>query len=169
MVLTTAAETDLALTFSKLESGDGVIVAFSTKQYDFTPVLWIPFITNETITVTFVICNALGSYRLSRSDRLNTSTLLDTLIQHSLLYYFSCVSSLAFLACIAVYTNTSFIAFLSSIWLAWCYWLETSSVWRASMWGKFTVYSVNLVIDTFARFIFLLSITSSFLSWYPAF
>ena len=167
--MTTAAETILASTFSMTEAGGGLFDFFSLVQYDFTPVLWIPFITNETITVAFVIGKAYRSYRFLRSDRLNTSTLLDTLIQHSLLYYFSCVSSLAFLACIAVYTNTSFIAFLSSIWLAWCYWLETSSVWRASMWGKFTVYSVNLVIDTFARFILLLSITSSFLSWYPAF
>ena len=135
MVLTTPAETNMAFTLSPSDSesevGGDIVVPFSLDQYNFTPVLWIPFITNETITVAFVIGKAYRNHRLLRSDRLNTSTLLDTLIQHSLLYYFSCVSSLDFLACIAEYTNISLIASLSSIQLAWRYWSETSSAWRA--------------------------------------
>jgi len=54
-------------------------------QKSLTPVLWMPFLANETVTVAFVIHKASKTYRIP--DRSMKSNLLDTLIQHSIFYY----------------------------------------------------------------------------------
>ena len=84
-VLTQILETALALDILRLEnnfdSGD--------LQSNLTPVFWAPFLVSETVTVACVINKAWKSHKLLGLNRNNGSTLLDTLIRHSLLYYFS--------------------------------------------------------------------------------
>ena len=76
-------ETALALDVLELEndfdSGD--------LQSNLTPVFWAPFLVSETVTVACVINKARKSHKLLGPNRNDRSTLLDTLIRHSLLYY----------------------------------------------------------------------------------
>ena len=65
----------------------------SNLQRNFTSLFWVPFIVNESITVAFVIRKARKSHGLPVFNHSKESTLFDVLIQHSLLYYISCVSS----------------------------------------------------------------------------
>lgn len=60
----------------------------------FTPVLWIPFFFDENVTFAVVIHRAWTSHRVPVLHDVRKPSLLDTLIQHSALYYLTYVYSL---------------------------------------------------------------------------
>ena len=95
--LTQTTESVVGLLFGPAEDG-GEDVTLQNYQGNLTPIFWIPFLLNETITVIFVINKARKSHRLSGTNRFNKPTLLDTLIQHSILYYVSYVFPLKLVA-----------------------------------------------------------------------
>ena len=80
-------ETGLAQIFGTLGMKAPTDELFTSSYL--TPVFWVPFLVNETVTVAFVINKAWKSRRIPRVHHFNEATLLDTLIQHSILYYLS--------------------------------------------------------------------------------
>jgi len=72
--------------FFGLSESPGDISSF---QGNFTPIFWIPFFFNETVSFAFVVQKARKSHRDSGIHHDTKPSLLDTLIRHSIQYYLS--------------------------------------------------------------------------------
>lgn len=81
--------TDLGIPFGIFEND----TQNRSHQTNFTPIFWVPFFLNETVTFAFVIHKAWQNYSAPGIQSTRTS-LYNTLVQHSILYYLVWVCTL---------------------------------------------------------------------------